>query len=75
MMFETSIAGSLPKPDWLAEPNKLCRAWKLYGDELAAAEHDALLSTTATVAASMGCRIGRTRAAVAVTLHAALSWG
>ena len=22
-MFETTIAGSLPKPAWLAEPNKL----------------------------------------------------
>ena len=33
MMFETSIAGSLPKPAWLAETNKLCPAWKLYGDE------------------------------------------
>ena len=23
-MFETTIAGSLPKPSWLAEPNVLC---------------------------------------------------
>ena len=41
MMFEISIADSLPKPAWLA--NKLCPAWKLYGDELAAAERDATL--------------------------------
>jgi 5-methyltetrahydropteroyltriglutamate--homocysteine methyltransferase len=43
MMFETSIAGSLPKSAWLAETNKPCPAWKLYGDELAAAERDATL--------------------------------
>jgi 5-methyltetrahydropteroyltriglutamate--homocysteine methyltransferase len=34
MMFETSIAGSLPKPAWLAETNKLWPAWKLSGDVL-----------------------------------------
>ena len=26
-MFETTIAGSLPKPSWLAEPNKLWPQW------------------------------------------------
>ena len=31
-MFETTIAGSLPKPSWLAEPNKLWPQWKLAGD-------------------------------------------
>ena len=34
-MFETTIAGSLPKPAWLAEPNKLWPQWRLAGDELA----------------------------------------
>src|SRR5215470_2736673 len=43
MMFETSIAGSLPKPSWLAEPNRLWPAWKLAGDELVAAKRDATL--------------------------------
>ena len=43
MMFETSIAGSLPEPAWLAETNKLWPAWKPSGDELAAAERDATL--------------------------------
>ena len=33
-MFETTIAGSLPKPSWLAEPEKLWAAWKLEGAEL-----------------------------------------
>ena len=42
-MFETSIAGSLPKPSWLAEPNMLWPPWKLAGDELAAAKRDATL--------------------------------
>jgi 5-methyltetrahydropteroyltriglutamate--homocysteine methyltransferase len=43
MMFPSTIAGSLPKPSWLAEPNKLWPQWKLTGDELAAAKLDATL--------------------------------
>jgi len=42
-MFDTTIAGSLPKPAWLAEPNKLWAPWKLAGDELKAAKLDATL--------------------------------
>ena len=42
-MFETTIAGSLPKPSWLAEPNKLWPQWRAAGDELAAAKADATL--------------------------------
>ena len=42
-MFETTIAGSLPKPAWLAEPNMLWAPWKLSGDDLAAAKRDATL--------------------------------
>ena len=42
-MFETTIAGSLPKPAWLAEPNKLWPPWRLEGAELAAAKRDATL--------------------------------
>jgi 5-methyltetrahydropteroyltriglutamate--homocysteine methyltransferase len=42
-MFETAIAGSLPKPAWLAETEKLWPAWKASGDELAAAKADATL--------------------------------
>jgi 5-methyltetrahydropteroyltriglutamate--homocysteine methyltransferase len=42
-MFPTTIAGSLPKPAWLAEPNKLWAPWKLNGDELAAGKLDATL--------------------------------
>jgi 5-methyltetrahydropteroyltriglutamate--homocysteine methyltransferase len=36
-MFPTTVAGSLPKPSWLAEPNKLWAPWKLAGAELQAA--------------------------------------
>jgi 5-methyltetrahydropteroyltriglutamate--homocysteine methyltransferase len=42
-MFPTSIAGSLPKPSWLAEPSKLWAPWRLAGAELAAAKLDATL--------------------------------
>jgi 5-methyltetrahydropteroyltriglutamate--homocysteine methyltransferase len=43
IMFETTIAGSLPKPAWLAEPNKLWAPWKLEGAALADAKRDATL--------------------------------
>src|SRR5690242_8845881 len=43
MLFPTTIAGSLPKPAWLAEPNKLWAPWALRGDALAAAKLDATL--------------------------------
>ncbi len=43
MLFPTTIAGSLPKPAWLAEPNKLWPQWRLKGEELAAAKDDATL--------------------------------
>lgn len=42
-MFEATIAGSLPKPSWLAEPNRLWAPWKLEGAELDAAKRDATL--------------------------------
>ena len=42
-MFPTTIAGSLPKPAWLAVPNKLWAPWRLEGEELATAKDDATL--------------------------------
>src|SRR5437867_12549406 len=42
-MFPTTIAGSLPKPPWLAEPNKLWAPWRLDGAELEAGKLDATL--------------------------------
>src|SRR5258706_13526200 len=42
-MLKTTIAGSLPKPAWLAEPRKLWPAWRAAGEELAVAKRDATL--------------------------------
>ncbi len=42
-MFEATIAGSLPKPSWLAETHKLWPQWKAQGEELAEAKRDATL--------------------------------
>src|SRR5499427_5798324 len=41
MLFPTTIAGSLPKPEWLAEPNTLWAPWKSSGAELSRAKRDA----------------------------------
>ncbi|HEY2248908.1 MAG TPA: methionine synthase [Bradyrhizobium sp.] len=43
MLFPTTIAGSLPKPEWLAEPNMLWAPWKANGEELARAKRDATM--------------------------------
>src|SRR5262245_39704412 len=43
MLFPTTIAGSLPKPEWLAEPNRLWAPWKLAGRDLLGAKRDATL--------------------------------
>jgi 5-methyltetrahydropteroyltriglutamate--homocysteine methyltransferase len=43
VLFPTTIAGSLPKPAWLAEPTKLWPQWRLRGEELAVAKDDATL--------------------------------
>jgi len=42
-MLETTIAGSLPKPVWLAESEKLWPAWRLEGPALAAGKIDATI--------------------------------
>lgn len=41
-LLPTSTAGSLPKPNWLAEPETLWSDWKLQGDELVEGKKDAL---------------------------------
>ena len=43
MLFPTTNAGSLPKPEWLAEPNTLWAPWKSEGAELARAKRDATI--------------------------------
>src|SRR5581483_8196784 len=40
-MFETTLAGSLPKPSWLATPNVLWAPWTLTGAPLQEAKEDA----------------------------------
>ncbi len=42
-MFKTTVAGSLPKPYWLAEPGKLWPKWNCSGTELETAKRDATL--------------------------------
>jgi 5-methyltetrahydropteroyltriglutamate--homocysteine methyltransferase len=42
-LFPATLAGSLPKPEWLAETHKLWPQWKAQGEDLAAAKRDATL--------------------------------
>ncbi|MDA0148156.1 methionine synthase [Vibrio sp. LaRot3] len=42
LLLPTSTAGSLPKPSWLAQPEKLWSPWKLEDEELTEGKHDAL---------------------------------
>src|SRR6187551_1426309 len=41
-LLNTTIAGSLPKPAWLAEPVKLWAPWRLEGEALADGHRDAV---------------------------------
>ncbi len=41
MLLQTTIAGSLPKPAWLAQPNQLWAPWLPQGESLAEAKRDA----------------------------------
>jgi 5-methyltetrahydropteroyltriglutamate--homocysteine methyltransferase len=41
-LLRTTLAGSLPKPAWLAEPEALWAAWKLAGAALAEGKRDAV---------------------------------
>jgi 5-methyltetrahydropteroyltriglutamate--homocysteine methyltransferase len=41
-ILKTTLAGSLPKPAWLAEPLALWAPWKLEGDALAQGKQDAV---------------------------------
>ena len=42
MLLPTSTAGSLPKPQWLAQPETLWSPWKLQGEDLIEGKQDAL---------------------------------
>jgi len=41
-LLQTTIAGSLPKPEWLAAPGQLWAPWLLAGETLAEAKRDAV---------------------------------
>jgi 5-methyltetrahydropteroyltriglutamate--homocysteine methyltransferase len=41
-LFPATVAGSLPKPVWLAEPERLWAPWKLTGADLESAKQDAV---------------------------------
>ena len=41
-LLQTTIAGSLPKPEWLARPGGLWAPWLLEGEALAAGKRDAV---------------------------------
>ena len=43
ILLPTSTAGSLPKPAWLAEPEKLWSPWKLQDEQLLEGKQDALI--------------------------------
>ncbi|MFT5097566.1 MAG: 5-methyltetrahydropteroyltriglutamate--homocysteine methyltransferase, partial [Psychrobacter okhotskensis] len=45
LLLPTSTAGSLPKPSWLAEPEKIWSPWALEGEQLSEAKQDALRLT------------------------------
>src|SRR5512139_4255916 len=42
MLLPTTIAGSLPKPAWLAQPEALWAPWRLEGEALAQGKRDAV---------------------------------
>ena len=42
-LFPATVAGSLPKPAWLAEPEKLWAPWRLEGQALTQGQQDATL--------------------------------
>src|SRR5205823_10200415 len=41
-MLQTTIAGSLPKPGWLADQNALFAPWRLEGERLREGQDDAV---------------------------------
>ncbi len=56
MTYRTTIAGSLPKPAWLAETGKLWPAWRLAGDDLVRGKRDAtILAVTEQAHAGIAC--------------------
>jgi 5-methyltetrahydropteroyltriglutamate--homocysteine methyltransferase len=42
-LLQTTIAGSLPKPEWLADPERLWAPWRVPPGQLAGAQRDAVV--------------------------------
>jgi len=56
MTYRSTVAGSLPKPAWLAETEKLWPQWRLAGEELAEGKRDAtILAIEEQTHAGIGC--------------------
>ncbi len=56
MRYRTTIAGSLPKPGWLADTEQLWPKWRLTGDELRTAKQDAtVIAVAAQERAGIAC--------------------
>jgi 5-methyltetrahydropteroyltriglutamate--homocysteine methyltransferase len=56
MDYRTTVAGSLPKPSWLAETEMLWPRWRLDGAELIEAKHDATrIAVAVQERAGVGC--------------------
>jgi 5-methyltetrahydropteroyltriglutamate--homocysteine methyltransferase len=49
-MYKTTIAGSLPKPGWLAESEILWAPWRLEGEDLERGKRDAALMPVRNIA-------------------------
>src|SRR5437879_12408783 len=43
-ILQTTLAGSLPKPTWLADPEVLWAPWRLSGEALVEGQRDAVLA-------------------------------
>jgi len=56
MTYRSTVAGSLPKPAWLAETEKLWPQWRLSGEALAEGKRDAtILAIEEQTHAGIGC--------------------
>ena len=54
-MLQTTIAGSLPKPSWLAEPERLWAPWRLPPETLAEGQPTTKPSAPWATASSASC--------------------
>src|SRR4030095_11764367 len=57
--LQTTIAGSLPKPNWLAKPGELWAPWRLEGEMLAQGKRDAVRLAVCGQGGARGGNVGR----------------